>query len=193
MNRAYNHIKESLPTRPRPPPPVIDQKSHDLEGTEALVKSTDQDHPSNLIPRLCHHFYGLGWVTGTGGGISIRSGEYIYIAPSGVQKELLKPEDLFVLWYKEHAYIRTPPKLKPSACTPLFLACYDRGAGACIHTHSQWAVLVTLLVEQEKGRDGCFEISEIEQIKGIPKGRGKDGNMGYFDTLKIPIIENTAQ
>jgi len=32
----------------------------------------------------------------------------------------------------------------------------------------------------------------IEQIKGIPKGRGKQGNLGYYDQLKIPIIENTA-
>ena len=61
--------------------------------------------------------------------------------------------------------------LKPSACTPLFLAAFaKRGAGCCIHTHSQWAVLITLLVEREFGREACFEIKEIEQIKGIPKG-----------------------
>lgn len=82
--------------------------------------------------------------------------------------------------------------LKPSACTPLFLAAFERGAGCCIHTHSQWAVLVTLLVERDFGPDACFEIEEIEQIKGIPKGRGKQGNLGYYDRLRIPIIENTA-
>lgn len=82
---------------------------------------------------------------------------------------------------------------KPSACTPLFLAAFHRGAGCCIHTHSQWAVLVTLLVERDFGKDACFEIEEIEQIKGIPKGRGKQGNLGYFERLRIPIIENTAQ
>jgi methylthioribulose-1-phosphate dehydratase len=82
---------------------------------------------------------------------------------------------------------------KPSACTPLFLAAFDRGAGCCIHTHSQWAVLVTLLVERDFGKDACFEIEELEQIKGIGKGRGKQGNLGYYDRLKIPIIENTPQ
>jgi methylthioribulose-1-phosphate dehydratase len=55
--------------------------------------------------------------------------------------------------------------LKPSACTPLFMAAFERGAGCCIHTHSQWAVLVTLLVERD---------------------------LGYYDRLRIPIIENTA-
>ena len=72
------------------------------------------------------------------------------------------------------------------------MAAFERGAGCCIHTHSQWAVLVTLLVERDFGKDTCFEIEEIEQIKGIPKGRGKQGNLGYYDRLRIPIIENTA-
>lgn len=39
----------------------------------------------------------LGWVTGTGGGISIRRGDHVYLAPSGVQKERIEPEHIFVL------------------------------------------------------------------------------------------------
>jgi methylthioribulose-1-phosphate dehydratase len=164
-----------------------------------LVTSSDSEHPANLIPRLCKQFYTLGWVTGTGGGTSIRKDDHIFIAPSGVQKELIQPYDIFVMEYATRCYLRRPPILKPSACTPLFLAGFDRGAGCCIHTHSQWAVLVTLLVEQDADvakqdvAERCFEINKIEQIKGIPQGRGKMGMLGYFDTLKIPIIKNTAQ
>jgi methylthioribulose-1-phosphate dehydratase len=125
-----------------------------------------------------------------------------------VQKELMKPTDMFVMDFNSKEYLRRPQVrhlvclqiivltikkvLKPSACTPLFMAAFERGAGCCIHTHSQWAVLVTLLVERDFGHDACFEIEEIEQIKGIPKGRGKQGNLGYYDRLRIPIIENTA-
>ncbi|KAI9792525.1 MAG: Methylthioribulose-1-phosphate dehydratase [Peltula sp. TS41687] len=155
----------------------------------------------------------LNKVTGTGGGTSIRrdsilswpfvrslltlpcpnNSDHIFIAPSGVQKELLQPRDMFVLDYRTREYLRRPPSLRPSACTPLFLTAFDQGAGCCIHTHSQWAVLVTLLVEREFGLDACFQISMIEQIKGLPRGKGKDGNLGYHDTLRVPIIENTAQ
>lgn len=162
-------------------------------NNDHLITSTDPFHPANLICELCREFYTLGWVTGTGGGTSIKRNEHIFIAPSGVQKELMHPDDIFVLSHTTRQYLRKPPILRPSACTPLFLAAFDRGAGCCIHTHSQWAVLVTLLVENEKGKDACFEINNIEQIKGMPKGKGKEGMLGFFDTLRVPIIENTAQ
>jgi len=58
------------------------------------------------------------------------------------------------------------------------------------------AVLVTLLCEsQPQLNSDVFEIEHLEQIKGIPKGYGeeKKGNLGYFDRLRIPIIENTAK
>lgn len=32
----------------------------------------DNEHPRVLIPELCRQFYHLGWVTGTGGGISMK-------------------------------------------------------------------------------------------------------------------------
>jgi ribulose-5-phosphate 4-epimerase/fuculose-1-phosphate aldolase len=52
--------------------------------------STDPEHPVNLIPELCKLFYSLGWVTGTGGGMTIRQG---YIYPNkGNFIILLRPE-----------------------------------------------------------------------------------------------------
>ncbi|KAK2593913.1 Methylthioribulose-1-phosphate dehydratase [Conoideocrella luteorostrata] len=167
---------------------------------DQLITSTDPEHPANLIPSLCAKFWTLGWVTGTGGGCSIRDENLVYIAPSGVQKELMKNTDIYVLslsaqepTFKQRTYLRSPPCYKPSQCTPLFLAAFTRrNAGCCIHTHSQWAVLVTLLLEtQGPGRDKVFEINNIEQIKGFGKGMAKVGNLGYHDTLRIPVIENT--
>ena len=34
----------------------------------------DPEHPRNLIPELCWQCYQVNWVTGTGGGISIKYG-----------------------------------------------------------------------------------------------------------------------
>lgn len=153
-----------------------------------LVTSDDPLHPANLICELCRNFYDNGWVTGTGGGISIRGeNNKVYIAPSGVQKERMLPENMFVMDLSSQNYLRTPDNLKPSACTPLFMSAYTmRDAGACIHTHSQAAVMVTLLF------DKVFEISSIEQIKALPRVI-EPGNLKYSDKLIIPIIENTEK
>lgn len=157
------------------------------DSNDSLVLSSDNEHPANLICELCKKFYDNGWVTGTGGGISIKSNDLIYLAPSGVQKERLKPENMFIMSFESKNYIRKPLNLKPSACTPLFMSAYVlRNAGACIHTHSQNAVLCTLLF------DKVFEISSIEQIKALPK-LTSNGNMWYSDKLVIPIIENTER
>ena len=79
----------------------------------------------------------------------------VYIAPSGVQKERIEPIHIFVLPYPQVApsphtdrvFLRRPAlNLKESACTPLFWNSFDiRDAGSCIHTHSQHAVMATLL------------------------------------------------
>ncbi|CAG8761405.1 41899_t:CDS:2 [Gigaspora margarita] len=155
-----------------------------------LVCSNDPLHPTNLIPELCRLFYNLGWVTGTGlycNNDSIAR-EHVYIAPSGVQKERIQPFDLFVLELSTRKVLRAPEVYRPSACTPLFYNAYTlRNAGSCIHTHSQHAVMATLLFT-----GSIFTITHQEMIKGIRRGSKKE-NFRYYDTLVVPIIENTAE
>lgn len=146
------------------------------------------EHPKNLIPELCRQFYDLGWVTGTGGGISIKHEEKIYIAPSGVQKERILPEDIFVQDIQGHDLELPPPekKLKKSQCTPLFMCAYtQRNAGAVIHTHSKSALLATMLFPGKE-----FRCTHLEMIKGV-KNQKLGRNMRYDEELVVPIIENT--
>ncbi|KAH7917821.1 Methylthioribulose-1-phosphate dehydratase [Leucogyrophana mollusca] len=171
------------------------EESSILSDADALVTSKDPLHPANLIPELCAAFYKVGWVTGTGGGICIRTGDKVYIAPSGVQKERIQPSHIFVMPYPQaepspHAdrvFLRRPTlNLKASACTPLFWNAFDlRNAGSCIHTHSQNAVMATLLWPGP-----VFTISHQQMIKGVRIG-GNARALSYLDTLVVPIIENT--
>ncbi|TEA25003.1 hypothetical protein DBR06_SOUSAS6510036, partial [Sousa chinensis] len=49
---------------------------HTLEGDYCLLQccAQDKEHPRYLIPEICKQFYHLGWVTGTGGRISLKHG-----------------------------------------------------------------------------------------------------------------------
>ncbi|MGF1468685.1 MAG: methylthioribulose 1-phosphate dehydratase [Sandaracinaceae bacterium] len=136
--------------------------------------------PRTLIVLLCRHFYAQGWVSGTGGGVSIRDGDRVYMAPSGVQKERLAPEDLFVLDLEGTVLEGPATEHRVSACAPLFFHAFRmRDAGAVLHSHSVNAMLATLISGPE------FRVTHLEMMKGI---RG----LGYHDELVVPILENTA-
>jgi methylthioribulose-1-phosphate dehydratase len=144
-----------------------------------LEKPANDQQIRERVCELCRHLYSLGWASGTGGGMSIREGDADYMAPSGVQKERLSPEDIFVLDMK--GQVRTPGAggLKLSACAPLFMHAYTlRNAGAVLHSHSINAFLASAI------SDDVFRVSDMEMIKGIH-------GMGAFDTLEVPVIDNT--
>ncbi|MGB5813251.1 MAG: methylthioribulose 1-phosphate dehydratase [Polyangiales bacterium] len=140
------------------------------------------EDPRALIVELCRHFYNLGWASGTGGGFSIREGDRVFMAPSGVQKERMAPEDIFALDL-DGTVIERPPGagLKVSECAPLFFHAFRmRDAGAVLHSHSIHALLATMRPEPS------FRVTALEMVKGI---RGH----GYHDMLEVPIIDNTAR
>ncbi|MGH7441305.1 MAG: methylthioribulose 1-phosphate dehydratase [bacterium] len=154
-----------------PAPSLDDESRHDADTSD----------PRELVCELCRHFYGLGWASGTGGGMSLRVGGRIYMAPSGVQKERLRPENIFVLDGAGRIQEEPGQGLKLSQCAPLFMSAYTlRGAGAVLHSHSLNAVAATLLF------DRCFRSRNLEMQKGLE-------GYGAFDSLEVPIIENTAE
>ncbi|KAL7641721.1 UNVERIFIED_CONTAM: hypothetical protein RMT77_007594 [Armadillidium vulgare] len=159
------------------------------DGQVHTVPSKKKKTTADLICELGRLFYNLGWVSGTGGGISIRDGDHIFVAPSGVQKERLEPQDLFII-DKEGKHLHGPHPdtgLKLSQCTPLFLLAYNmRGAGAVIHSHSKQAVLATLAYPGPE-----FKVTHLEMIKGIYNPVEKR-SMRYDEDLVVPIIENTS-
>ena len=143
----------------------------------------DIDTVKKELCELCRHFYTLGWVSGTGGGIAIRHDRGILMAPSGVEKERVQPDDVFLV--DEEGEVLEPPKNsgKLTECAPLFLAAFKhRSAGACMHSHSLHIVLAAALVPSGEP----LVLHRMEMMKGL-------SGVGYFDYHEIPVIHNTAR
>ncbi|ESW21464.1 hypothetical protein PHAVU_005G072900 [Phaseolus vulgaris] len=165
-------------------------------SSQAYLEGKAVKETRALMAELCRHFYTLGWVTGTGGSITMRvhddsipkPQQLILMSPSGVQKERMEAEDMYVLSNSGSILSAPSPKPyphKPPKCTdcdPLFRKAYEmRDAEAVFHSHGIESCLVTMINPLSKE----FRITHMEMIKGI-KGHG------YYDELVVPIIENTA-
>lgn len=165
--------------------------SSSISAPSGYARVASVSSTPDLVCELCREMYALGWASGTGGGISIRDEAGIWMAPSGVQKERIEPEDVFLLdadALDEARVLKaaSDPNKRISECTPLFFNAYrERGAGAVLHSHSIWAVMAARLASP-RGEAGVFETQGLEMQKGL---RGK----GCFETIRVPIIPNTAR
>ncbi|XP_046864107.1 methylthioribulose-1-phosphate dehydratase-like [Xenia sp. Carnegie-2017] len=159
--------------------------SNECVISNAMLQSTDD--PRVIIPRICVEFHRKGWMSGSGGAISIKSGNEIFVSPSGILKEQVTPELLF-LCNIDGDKISGPSarfNLTESSCTPMFLNAYrKRAAGAVFHIHTLNAVMVTALCHGNE-----FRISHQQMIKAIVNCR-TGRNYRYDEELVIPIVEN---
>ncbi|KAG7397465.1 Methylthioribulose-1-phosphate dehydratase [Phytophthora boehmeriae] len=157
----------------------------DAESQKTLVGG---EECRELVCELCRLYYTTEWMTGTGGAMSLRHGERIYVTPSGVPKERLQPEDLYVL--DLDGTVLSSPKPKPgkkspklSDCAPLFLNAHTlRNAAVVLHSHGITCNLAAALCDGKSE----FRISHQEMIKGIT-------GHGYTDTLVVPVIDNAPK
>lgn len=123
-----------------------------------------------------------GWCDGTGGNFSTvvsRSPLQLLMAPSGVDKGTVTPNDL-ILVDGQGQVVRGSGKA--SAETLLHLAILSHtGAGAVLHTHSQAA---TLLSRLELDRSGQVAVGGLEMLKGL------EGITTHNSHISIPVLAN---
>ena len=141
-----------------------------------------------LLTELLGVFYAKGWVSGTGGGIcGPADGGGLLLAPTGVHKERVKPEDFFTVDPADGSIGRRPtdPGLQPSECNQIFcLAARERGAQSVVHSHGLSAVLAGDLAAG-RGEDH-LEIRDLEMLKGVRGVANRDVHL-------VPVIRNTPR
>jgi methylthioribulose-1-phosphate dehydratase len=148
--------------------------------------STAERATRELLVELLRAFHAKGWASGTGGGIcGPADGGGLLLAPTGVHKERVQPDDFFTVDPSDGRVLRAPEDaaLRPSECNSIFcLAARERGARSVVHSHALTAVLAGDLAP---GADH-LEIRDLEMLKGV---RG----IGNRDVHLVPVIRTTPR
>ena len=126
-----------------------------------------------------------GWCDGTGGNFSCVLNQEpleLLMAPSGVDKGLVAPDDLITV---DGDGQLLGGNGKPSAETLLHLAIVkSQGAGAVLHTHSQAATLLSKLACPSGKSAGWIKVTGLEMLKGL------QGIKSHEEEVKIPVLAN---
>jgi methylthioribulose-1-phosphate dehydratase len=152
------------------------------------VPATDEQATRRLLVGLLRDFHARGWVSGTGGGICGPSEDGgLLLAPTGVHKELVQPDELFTVDPADGHVVRRPDRddLRPSECNTIFCLTHrSRGAWSVVHSHALSAVLAGDLAA-DAGADH-LAIRDLEMLKGIP-------GVTNTDTHLVPVVRNTPR
>ena len=159
------------------------------DNSAPMPRPTLAPDPQELAQRelLCEMlrlFYDKGWVSGTGGGICGTIEGRVLLAPTGVHKERVRPEDFFVVEPADGSVARAPAdeRLRPSECSSIFCEIIRaRGAGSVVHSHA----LSSVIAADIAGGD-ALTIRQLEMLKGVRGANNVDDHV-------VPVITNTPR
>ncbi len=139
-------------------------------------------NPREALSWVIADIHRKGWATGTGGNFSLviqQEPLILLMAPSGVDKGLVKPEDLIEV-NSEAQVIKGAGKASAETFLHLAIASHT-GVGAVLHTHS---VFNTLLSEVYLGK-GEILLAGHEMLKGLT------GIASHDLKVSLPILPNS--
>jgi methylthioribulose-1-phosphate dehydratase len=149
---------------------------------------SDEQATRELLVGLLRDWHGRGWVSGTGGGICGPADDGgLLLAPTGVHKELIRPDEFFTVDPRDGHVIRPPARddLRPSECNAIFCLTHrQRGAWSVVHSHGLSTVLAGDLAV-DAGLDHLV-VRDLEMLKGIPGVTNTDVHL-------VPVIRNTPR
>jgi L-fuculose-phosphate aldolase len=90
-----------------------------------------------------------GLVVGSAGNLSVRVGDDMLVTPRGFALKAVEPEHCVRVRLEDGAVVEAADRVDPSSETPLHRAVYAASdAGAVVHTHSQFATVMSTLVDE---------------------------------------------
>ncbi|WP_433759350.1 S-methyl-5-thioribose-1-phosphate isomerase [Nocardia sp. CA-135398] len=138
------------------------------------------------IADIARELYGRGWMPGTAGNISVRTGDTAVITGSGLSKGELTGADMVTVRIADSA--PTPnQRRKPSAETTIHTAVYrTTGAAAVVHIHPPYAT-AAVTRSGSPAAPTTLRITDYELIKGLV---AKQSDGSYPTALDLPVFPN---
>ena len=122
------------------------------------------------------------WCDGTGGNFSVvvqKDPVLLLMAPSGIDKGSLRPEQLLVVNAFQEVLDGDG---KASAETQLHLAIVQKtGAGAVLHTHS----VTGTVLSRRHAKEGLIRLENLEMLKGL------NGIQSHNTFVDLPVVRNS--
>ncbi|MBF6218282.1 S-methyl-5-thioribose-1-phosphate isomerase [Nocardia abscessus] len=145
-----------------------------------VVHRTDRSHGA-AIADVARELYLRGWMPGTAGNISVRTGATAVVTGSGLSKGELTERDMVTVRVADSAPVADHGR-KPSAETTIHTAVYrTRPAQAVVHIHPPFATALATR-SAVPGALGTLRITDYELIKGL--GGGDPA------VAEIPVVPN---
>ncbi|MGW4091817.1 S-methyl-5-thioribose-1-phosphate isomerase [Nocardia sp. NPDC004750] len=135
---------------------------------EGVVHRSDRS-PGAEIADVARELYRRGWMPGTAGNISVRTGATAVVTGSGLSKGELTERDMVTVRVADSAPVADQGR-KPSAETTIHTAVYRaRPAQAVVHIHPPFATALATR-SATPGTLGTLRITDYELIKGLGGG-----------------------
>lgn len=132
--------------------------------SESPPSLSADSHPARLeLVALAQRYHQAGWMLGTSGNLSARTGSGVVVTASGRDKGALGSED-FVEVTLDGQLLGAGPGRRPSAETSIHLAVYRQrpAVGAVLHVHT----VNSTLARPDEGVPGALVFRDLEMIKG---------------------------
>lgn len=153
--------------------------------TSPATSPNAQEPLARQLTAVMGQIHGRGWCDGTGGNFSCvlsRTPLQLLMAPSGVEKGSVAPQDLIVV---DGSGRVQRGQGRASAETLLHLAIVEvTGAGAVLHTHSQAGTLLSQHYGPRDNGVASIPLRDLEMLKGL------EGITTHASAVALPVLAN---
>ncbi|MGV9544553.1 S-methyl-5-thioribose-1-phosphate isomerase [Nocardia beijingensis] len=171
FNPAFDVTPAELVTAVVTEQGVVHHNERSGEASIADASPEVRSDPSHgaAIADIARELYRRGWMPGTAGNISVRTGATAVVTGSGLSKGELTERDMVTVRVADSAPVSSSGH-KPSAETTIHTAVYrTRSAGAVVHIHPPFATALATR-SAAPGTFGTLRFTDYELIKGLGGG-----------------------